>query len=90
MEILNAVNEHCDIRRLKSLCNFKDCEKRPGKEMLIFQLNMKDRTKKDTMSLYLCTEHLEIVQKKLEGVLNKFKEGKMYGVKSRDIGFVTF
>jgi len=90
MELLNAVNQHCDIRRMKSQCNFGECGKKPGKEMLIFQLNMKDRTKKNVMSIYLCRDHFLKMEKNLEGVVNKFKEGKMYGVKSVDIGFVTF
>lgn len=90
MELLDAVSEHCDIRRMKSRCNHRECERKPGKEMLIFQLNMKDRTKKDVMSIYLCSEHFKFMEKKLEGVINKFKEGRMYGMKANDTGFVTF
>lgn len=90
MELLSAVDKHCDIRRLRSLCNFRGCEKKPGKEMLIFQVNMKDRTKRDVMSIYLCTEHFKEMEKRLEGVVNRFREGRMYGIKGNDIGFVTF
>lgn len=90
MELLAAVNKHCDIRKMKGNCNFRGCEKKPGKEMLIFRINMKDRTKKDIISLYLCTEHFSEMERKLEGVVNRFREGKMYGIKEMDTGFVTF
>ena len=90
MELLETVNKHCDIRRMRKNCNFRECDKKPGKEMLIFQVSMKDRTKKDVMSIYLCTDHFHQMEKSLEGVINKFKEGKMYVIKSNDIGFVTF
>lgn len=90
MELLNVVNKHCDIRRMKRNCNFIKCEKKPGKEMLIFQINMDTRTKKDIISIYLCSDHFREMEKLLEGVVNKFKEGKMYRIKGFDTGFVTY
>ena len=90
MELLDVVNKYCDIRLLKRGCNFRGCEKKPGKEMLIFQVNMNDRTKKDIISLYLCSEHFRTMEKRLEGIVNKFKEGRMYKIKGFNIGFVTY
>ncbi|MCK4335866.1 MAG: hypothetical protein KAW40_04050 [Candidatus Aenigmarchaeota archaeon] len=90
MELLEVVNKHCDIRRLKRNCNFRDCEKKPGKEMLIFQVDMDTRTKKDIISIYLCSEHFGKMEKLLEGVVNRFKEGKRYVIKGFDTGFVTY
>jgi hypothetical protein len=90
MELLDVVNEHCDIRRMKANCNFRDCGKKPGKEMLIFQINMDTRTKKNIISIYLCPEHFGEMEKMLENVVNIFKAGKMYRIKGFDIGFVTY
>jgi hypothetical protein len=89
-DLFDVVNKYCDIRILRRNCNFKDCGKKPGKEMLIFQINMDTRTKKDILSIYLCSEHYREMEKALESVVNKFKEGKMYAVRGFDIGFVTF
>ena len=90
MKLLDVVNKHCDIRRMKRNCNFRDCEKKPGKEMLIFQVDMDTRTKKNIMSVYLCSDRFSEMEKNLRGVVNKFKEGKMYVIKGIDIGFVTY
>jgi hypothetical protein len=90
MELFQAIGKHCDIRFMKTRCNFRGCEKKPGKEMLIFQIDMDTRTKKDIISVYLCTDHFKDMEKNLEGVVNVFKSGKMYRIKDFDIGFVTF
>ncbi len=90
MELLGIISEHCDIRKMKSNCNFAGCEKKPGKEMLIFQVDMNTRKKRDIISIYLCSEHYREMEKRLEGVVNKFREGKMYVIKGFDIGFVTY
>lgn len=90
MELFSLINEHCDIRRMKRQCNFRGCDRKPGREMLIFQVDMETRKKKDIASLYLCTDHFKKMENNLEGVVNKFKEGKMYAVKGMDTGFVTF
>ena len=90
MELLDVVSKHCDIRRLKRNCNFRDCEKKPGKEMLIFQINMDTRTKKNIISIYLCSDHFTEMEKLLEGVVNRFREGKRYVIKGIDTGFVTY
>jgi hypothetical protein len=90
MELLDAVSKHCDIRRMKRNCNFRDCGKKPGKEMLIFQVDMDTRTKKNIMSVYLCSEHFKEMEKNLEGVTNRFREGRMYVIKGIDIGYVTY
>ncbi|UCC91948.1 MAG: hypothetical protein JSV39_01645, partial [Candidatus Aenigmatarchaeota archaeon] len=78
MELLELVNKYCDIRRLKKNCNFRECGKKPGREMLIFQIDMGTRTKKDIISIYLCSDHFMEMEKLLEGVVNRFKEGKRY------------
>ncbi len=75
---------------MKSGCNFRDCGKKPGKEMLIFQINMDTRTKKDILSIYLCSDHFSEMEKLLEVVVNRFKAGKMYRIKGSDTGFVTY
>lgn len=90
MKLIDVVNKHCDIRRLKVNCNFTGCEKKPGKEMLIFQVDMDTRTKKNIISIYLCSDHFSEMEKNLRGVVNKFKEGKMYVIKGIDIGYVTY
>jgi hypothetical protein len=90
MELFDVVNKYCDIRLLRRNCNFKECEKKPGKEMLIFQINMETRTKKDILSIYLCSDHFMEMEKALKNVVNKFKEGKMYVIKGFDTGFVTY
>lgn len=90
MELFDIINQHCDIRLLKKNCNFRECKKKPGKEMLISQVNMETRTKKDIISLYLCSDHFKEMEELLKDVVNKFKEGKMYVIKGFDIGFVTY
>ncbi|NIO23100.1 MAG: hypothetical protein GTN38_03690 [Candidatus Aenigmarchaeota archaeon] len=90
MELLELIDKYCDIRRMKRNCNFGKCEKKPGKEMLIFQINMDTRTKKNIISIYLCSDHFREMERCLEGVVNKFKSGKMYRIKGFDIGFVTY
>ena len=90
MELLGVINKYCEIRRLKKNCNFRECEKKPGKEMLIFQVNMDTRTKKNIISIYLCSEHFKEMENNLKDTVNKFREGKMYVIKGIDIGFVTF
>jgi len=90
MELLGVVNKHCDIRRLKSNCNFRDCGKKPGKEMLIFQIDMNTRTKKDIISIYLCSDHFTEMEKLLGDIVNRFKAGKRYVIKGFDTGFVTY
>ena len=90
MELLGAINNYCNIRLLKTRCNFRGCEKKPGKEMLIFQIDMDTRTKRDIISIYLCTDHFKEMEKNLEGTVNVFKAGRMYRIKDFDIGFVTF
>jgi len=90
MELLDAVSKHCDIRRMKRSCNFGECKKKPGKEMLIFQIDMDTRTKKNILSIYLCSGHFREMERCLEGVVNRFRSGKMYRIKGIDIGFVTY
>ncbi|MCD6591372.1 MAG: hypothetical protein J7K72_05370 [Candidatus Aenigmarchaeota archaeon] len=90
MELLEVINRYCDIRLLKTCCNFKGCEKKPGKEMLIFQIDFSTRTKKDLISVYLCSTHYEEIRKNLKDVINKIENGKMLRIKTFDIGFVTY
>ncbi len=90
MELLEIINRYCDIRLLKRNCNFRGCGKKPGKEMLISQVDMDTKTKRDIISLYLCSDHFREMEKRLEGVVNKFRGGKVYVIKGFDIGFVTY
>ncbi|MCX6819314.1 MAG: hypothetical protein NT129_04955 [Candidatus Aenigmarchaeota archaeon] len=44
-----------DIRRLKNKCNYPNCNKKPEKEILIYEYTMKRNN--DLATLYLCDEH---------------------------------
>lgn len=49
-----------DIRKLKSACNYPNCDKRPEKEILIYEYTM--RRNNDLATLYLCREHAEVAK----------------------------
>jgi len=85
MELFNLINQHCDIRLLKTSCNFKGCYKKPKKEMLIIQLDMNTVKRKEIISLYLCDEHYTEMEKILGDVVGKFVNGKVYKIKKSDI-----
>jgi hypothetical protein len=85
MELFELVDKHCDIRLLKTNCNFRECERKPRKEMLIFRLDMNTAKKKDILSLYLCQEHYAAMEKVLEGIVEKFKNGKIYKIRQSDL-----
>lgn len=93
MELFDIVDKHCNIRLLKTTCNFRDCDKKPGREMLIYQIDMNTAKKKDIVSIYLCPEHYSEMEKLLEGIIGKFKSGKIYKIKRSDdkgINIVTY
>ena len=85
MELFELVDKHCDIRLLKTNCNFRECGRKPRKEMLVLQLDMNTAKKREIVSLYLCNEHYEAMEKELEGVVGKFKNGKIYKIRQSDM-----
>ena len=92
MELFDVVDRHCNIRFLKTNCNFRLCEKPPEKEMLIFEMTMSTAKKKDIISLYLCQEHYREMEKALDGVIGRFRNGRVYRIKKTDdtINVVTY
>jgi len=92
MELFKTVDKYCNIRLLKKRCNFRDCDKKPGKEMLIFETTMNTSRNKDIVSIYLCHEHYSEMEKLLEGVIGKFRAGKVYKIKKDEekIRLVTY
>ena len=93
MELFELVNQHCDIRLLKTGCNFRNCDKTPNRELLIYQIEMATAKKKDIISLYLCPEHYAEMERLLGDVVEKFRGGKTYKIKRSDekgIRIVTY
>jgi hypothetical protein len=87
MELFDVVDKHCDIRLLRTNCNFRNCSRKPGKEMLILQLDMNTAKRKGIVSLYLCPEHYEEMERVLEGIVGKFKDRKIYKIIQSDLGY---
>ena len=67
-----------DIRRLKTLCNWPECEERPTTEASIFEYSYK-KGKKSFAVIYVCKEHVFMVR----NIVNRIKEiepAKVIGV----------
>lgn len=90
MELFDIVTKYCDIRLLKTFCNFRGCEKKPTKEMLIVQIDMNTAKRREIISIYLCQDHYNSMEKALEGVVGKFKNGKIYKIKQNEIKSLFF
>ncbi len=82
--LFELVSQHCDIRLLKAGCNFRGCDRKPGSELLVYQMDMATSKKKDMISLYLCPEHYAEMEKLLAEVVERFKAGKTYKIKRPD------
>lgn len=59
-ELTNAITRTFDIKRLKSLCNYPSCKKKPEKEFFIYEYSIKRTT--GIATLYLCKEHIGIAR----------------------------
>ena len=68
-EKMKIVLEKFDIVRMKDLCNVPDCNKKPEKEIIIYQITLKRRPK-PLVSLYLCKNHVEMAK----DLVKKFRE----------------
>jgi hypothetical protein len=90
MELFEVVDKYCNIRLLKTNCNFRDCDRKPRKEMLILQLDMNTAKKREIISLYLCHEHYAAMEKALEGVVGRFKNGKIYKIAQSDLALFRY
>jgi hypothetical protein len=92
MELFELVDRHCNIRLLRTSCNFRECGRKPSKEMLIYQIDMHTAKKRDIISLYLCPEHYQEMEKALESVIGRFRAGKIYKIQQEDrsIKVVTY
>jgi hypothetical protein len=89
MNILKALEDY-DIKRLKTRCNFKNCKKKPGKEILIYEFDRITSKRRDLISLYLCSTHYKNAEKALPEKLESLKSGgKIIKGKVFNIGMVT-
>ena len=59
-EFNKLATELFDIRELKNECNAPDCNKKPEKQILIYEFTIKRRV--NLITLYLCSEHEKLVQ----------------------------
>ena len=93
MELFDLVTQYCDIRLLKTGCNFRSCEKAARMELLVYQIDMITAKKRDIISLYLCPEHYAEMENRLGDVVEKIKSGKIYKIKhseDKGINIVTY
>jgi hypothetical protein len=93
MELFELVTQYCDIRLLKSNCNFRNCDRAPKMELLVYQIDMIMDKKRDIISLYLCPDHYAEMERRLGEVVEKIKGGKTYKIKhseDKGIHIVTY
>ncbi|MBN2042986.1 MAG: hypothetical protein JW754_04240 [Candidatus Aenigmarchaeota archaeon] len=89
MNILEVLPEY-EIRRMRSRCNYGNCDKKPSKKLVLFELNRINETSRDLISLFLCTEHYEKTVQDLPDKLKPIKsQGKSIKGRVADIGLVT-
>ena len=55
-EITETILKMFDIKKLKNTCNYPECEKKPDKEVYIYEYQIKKTT--GIITLYLCKNHL--------------------------------
>lgn len=90
MNILDVLIEY-EFRRMRKRCNHLKCGKKPGKELILYELDRISGETKDLISLFLCTEHYEHALKTLPERLKVLKkQGKVIRGRVREIGIVTF
>ncbi len=90
MNILDILIEY-EVRRMRSRCNHSKCDKKPGKELTLFELNRISGDTKDLISLFLCTDHYEHALKTLPARLKAMrKEGKIIKGRVKDMEIATF
>ncbi len=89
--ILEFVGKRYDIRKLERKCNFINCNRKPGKEILIYEFDIRTGKKKELLSLYLCSEHFIVARNTLIEDLKKTgnMEGKKINIKVFDTGIIT-
>jgi hypothetical protein len=91
MDVLEVVANHCDIRRLDKQCNFRSCSKKPGKEVLIYELDRITLKTRDLIYLYLCSNHFDHAMRTFMVDLDRMKNhSKILRARVRNIGFVTY
>lgn len=69
LEVVDAITETFDIRRLDKECNFPKCPKKPTKCVVIYEFNIK-KGKHVFAEIFVCDEHVEIVKK----IVKKIRE----------------
>ncbi len=89
MNILDVLIEY-EFRRMRTRCNHLKCEKRPGKELTLYELDRISGDTKDLISLFLCTNHYEHALKTLPERLKVLeRRGRVIRGRVKDIGIVT-
>ena len=91
MEVLEVVSQHCDIRKLDKICNFRDCQSKPGKEILIYELDRINLKTRELLYLYLCSKHFDRAMETFMVDLDHMRQNsKILRAKVRNMGLVTY
>jgi|YelNatPaOPRAMG01_1025707.scaffolds.fasta_scaffold167727_1 hypothetical protein len=88
MNIFELIKEDYDVRRLRNRCNYKDCDRYPSKEILIYETDFKKIKTRDLVSLYLCIKHFKEANENLIKKLSEIEvKDKRIDVRVSDLGF---
>ena len=84
--ITEAVLRNFDIKKMKKVCNYPGCKKKPEKEVYIYEYQIKKSI--GITTLYLCKEHLHSA-KDLAEEIKRISPKMIVQKKERDIGKVA-
>jgi len=84
------ITQMFDLKKLNKTCNHKNCQKYPSKEILLYEVDLITKEKKNVVSLYFCTGHYNNISKEITSKLNEIADKRwVIHKKEFDIGFIT-
>ena len=78
-----------ELRKGGSECNHPDCKKMPGKEVVLIEVDLAKKKKREIGTVYMCSDHYRDIRKVMDE-LKLASPGKVMEKRTFDIGFVTY